>query len=466
MLQLQHYESYKGTEYDWLPVVPESWERLPIRTILSLSDERNRHREDLELLSVYREYGVIRKSSRNDNRNVESQDLSKYKYVEPDFLVMNKMKMWQGSLGISELYGIVSPAYIVCRLSTNANLKYLHMLLRSPAFKTFYNRISYGIRVGQWDMHYDDFKKLILYMPSQSEQEHIVRFIDWKTSEMIRFVKEKKREIRLLKELRLSLIDNAVTHGINPTVSQKDSGHAWIGNIPEHWEMLYSKKMFALRRGKALPGDEQLTSSQKYGIISQKEFMRIENRRLTVVMTGDDILKHVEAGDFVISMRSFQGGIEYSTVSGKISSAYVMLIPNHDLVNGKYFKWLLKSPSYIKALQGTSDLVRDGQALRYSNFAKVYLPHVPLAEQETIADYLDIMCPQIDEMINALRQEIIFVQELRTKTISDVVTGKVDVRNVKIPQYELETEELADEEEPDEESGEENDENTDEEVDE
>ena len=93
--------------------------------------------------------------------------------------------------------------------------------------------------------------------------------------------------------------------------------------------------------------------------------MELENRRVTVVMTGDDILKHVEAGDFVISMRSFQGGIEYSTLSGKISSAYVMLIPNHKFVNNEYYKWLFKSQSYIKALQGTSALVRDRQALRY-----------------------------------------------------------------------------------------------------
>ena len=208
--------------------------------------------------------------------------------------------------------------------------------------------------------------------------------------------------------------------------------------------MLYSKKLFALRRDKAHPEDEQLTSSQKYGIISQKEFMDCENRRVTVVMTGDNILKHVETGDFVISMRSFQGGIEYSKISGKISSAYVMLIPNHDLVDDRYFKWLLKSASYIKALQGTSDLVRDGQALRYTNFAKVYLPQVPLAEQSKIADFLDRFCPKIDEMIYTIKKEITYVEELKTKTIADVVTGKIDVRSVTVPDYIVE-EEILDE---------------------
>ena len=132
-----------------------------------------------------------------------------------------------------------------------------------------------------------------------------------------------------------------------------------MGDIPAHWEMVYSKKLFFQRKDKAFPEDVQLTSSQKYGIISQQEFMEREGRRVTVVVTGNDILKHVGKGDFVISMRSFQGGLEYSYVDGKISSAYVMIIPNHEKVCDEYFKWLFKSSSYIKALQGTSDLVRD-----------------------------------------------------------------------------------------------------------
>lgn len=198
-----------------------------------------------------------------------------------------------------------------------------------------------------------------------------------------------QKQIKLLKERRQIIIDRAATQGIDPHAQYKDSGTNWIPQIPKHWNLIYSKKLFAQRKDKAFPDDIQLTSSQKYGIISQTEYMKIEGRRLTVVMTGSDILKHVGAGDFVISMRSFQGGLEYSYIEGKISSAYVMLIPNKEKVYDEYFKWLFKSKSYIKALQGTSDLVRDGQALRYANFAKVYLPEIPLDEQKEIAEYID-----------------------------------------------------------------------------
>jgi len=244
-----------------------------------------------------------------------------------------------------------------------------------------------------------------------------------------------QKQIKLLKERRQTIIDRATTQGINEKATYKNSGVNWIDNIPEHWNMVYAKKLFAQRKDKAFPNDIQLTSSQKYGIISQEEFMKIEGRRLTVVMTGEDILKHVGVGDFVISMRSFQGGLEYSYVEGKISSAYVMLIPNKEKVYDEYFKWLLKSKPYIKALQGTSDLVRDGQALRYANFAKVYLPEIPLDEQKEIAEYIATEVAKIDNALPTFQKEIELLREYRTRLISDVVTGQIDVRDVVIPEY-------------------------------
>ena len=106
---MKRYEEYKPMKYDWLPEVPVHWETRTMRSFTTVSSERRGDRE-ATLLSVYREYGVVIKASRDDNRNVESEDLSNYKWVRPGDLVMNRMKMWQGSLGVSEHEGIVSPA--------------------------------------------------------------------------------------------------------------------------------------------------------------------------------------------------------------------------------------------------------------------------------------------------------------------------------------------------------------------
>lgn len=434
---MKRYPAYQDGIYDWWQKVPAHWSKCSMRSILTLCDERRNDRDE-ELLSVYRELGVIRKNSRMDNHNVESADLSKYKMVYPGNLVMNKMKMWQGSLGVSSFRGIVSPAYIVCKVAYDDKIdrRFFHLLLRSTSFKTFYNRISYGIRVGQWDMDYSDFRTLTIFLPSLSEQRQIVRYLDWKTAQIDRAIRGYERLIALLEERKTAVINEAVTKGVRRGIVTKKSGVNWLDKIPQHWEMRYAKQLFALRRDKAREDDEQLTSSQKYGIISQREFMEREGRRVTVVLKGEDILKHVEAGDFVISMRSFQGGLEYSHVSGKISSAYVMLIPNHDFVYDRYFRWLFKSESYIRALQGTSDLIRDGQALRYTNFAKVYLPCIPLNEQKEIADYIDREVRRIDNAMMPIAKQIDLLRERRTRLISDVVTGQVDVRDVVVPDRE------------------------------
>lgn len=207
----------------------------------------------------------------------------------------------------------------------------------------------------------------------------------------------------------------------------KDSSVKWIGMVPEKWGVLYPKKLFSLRKERALPEDVQLTASQKNGIVTQEEYTRLENQRVVQVITGEDILKHVEAGDFVISMRSFQGGLEYSTISGKISSAYVMLYAtDREMVCDGYYKHLFKSTEYIQALQSTSNLVRDGQALRYANFVQVYLPHPPISEQRAIADYLDAKTAEIDALVADCEREVGLLQEYRKAVISEAVTKGLD----------------------------------------
>ncbi|WP_354011001.1 restriction endonuclease subunit S [Endozoicomonas lisbonensis] len=164
-----------------------------------------------------------------------------------------------------------------------------------------------------------------------------------------------------------------------------------------------------------------LTASQKYGVIPQKLFMKMEQQKVVQVLKGHDILKKVECGDFVISMRSFQGGIEYCGYSGSISSAYVPLLPR-DGISTKYYKYLFKSASYIQALQSTTNLVRDGQALRYSNFVQVRLPSPPKKEGDRIGSFLDHETAKIDQLIQKQEQLITLLKEKRQAVISHAVT--------------------------------------------
>ncbi|MDR9772425.1 restriction endonuclease subunit S [Rhizobium hidalgonense] len=201
----------------------------------------------------------------------------------------------------------------------------------------------------------------------------------------------------------------------------KASQVSWLGDIPEHWGVIQSRRLFAERTERAQSGDKQLTASQKFGVISQARFMELEGQKVVQVLTGHDILKHVDIGDFVISMRSFQGGLEIAQESGCISSAYVALTPVRQL-DRRYFSYLFKSVPYIQALQSTSNLVRDGQAMRFANFALVDLPLVPLEDQAAIAAFLDRETRKIDELVEQQIRLIYLVKEKRQAVISLAVT--------------------------------------------
>lgn len=201
----------------------------------------------------------------------------------------------------------------------------------------------------------------------------------------------------------------------------KETGFEWLETIPEHWKLTYSKWLFKDRNEKAKSSDEMLTASQKYGVIPQKLFMEMEQQKVVLVFKGHDILKHVEKNDFVISMRSFQGGIEYCNYVGAVSSAYVPLEPQ-GRISSRYFKYLFKSKPYIQALQATTNLVRDGQALRYSNFLQVHIPVLPFEEAEAIGSFLDHETAQIDTLIEKQQTLIQLLKEKRQAVISHAVT--------------------------------------------
>ena len=205
----------------------------------------------------------------------------------------------------------------------------------------------------------------------------------------------------------------------------KDSGHEWMGEIPNHWLIYRSKNIFSERNVKALECDEQLTASQKYGVIPQKLFSELEDQKVMQVILGRDILKKAEVNDFVISMRSFQGGLEFCPYSGAVSSAYVPLFANREIDN-RFFKHLFKSVPFISALQNTSNLVRDGQALRYNNFVQLSLPYPLLNEQRTIGAFLDHETARIDALIEEQQRLIELLKEKRQAVISHAVTKGLD----------------------------------------
>ena len=202
----------------------------------------------------------------------------------------------------------------------------------------------------------------------------------------------------------------------------KDSGVNWIGLIPVDWKIDNPKYHFTQRKDRAPQGMVQLTASQKYGVITQSEYVERTGANIVTVQKDFDILKLVCAGDFVIHMRSFPGGLEYSEKTGSISSAYVMLIPHKTIRVPRYYKWFFKSSNYVDALSSTSNLVRDGQAMRWANFIQLPITLPPEEEQNRIADYLDAKCAEIDALTADIQTQIDTLEQYKRSVITEAVT--------------------------------------------
>lgn len=204
--------------------------------------------------------------------------------------------------------------------------------------------------------------------------------------------------------------------------AMKDSEVQWIGDIPETWTVDNPKYHFTQRKDRAKQGMVQLTASQKYGVITQTEYMERTGANIVTVQKDFDILKLVCTGDFVIHMRSFQGGLEYSEKTGSISSAYVMLIPHDTILEPRYYKWFFKSSNYIDALSSTSNLVRDGQAMRWANFIQLPILFPPATEQKRIADFLDLKCAEIEALSSDIQLQINTLEQYKRSVITETVT--------------------------------------------
>lgn len=199
----------KDSGIAWIGEIPKDWKVDKIKYHLKRNEPKNHG--NAVVLSVYRDYGVIPKDSRDDNHNVTSEDTSKYKYVKKGQLVINKMKAWQGSLAVSDYDGIVSPAYFIYDfIDEEYNHKYFHYLVRS-CYKEEFKRISGGIREGQWDLSPEGFSNTLVLLPSIEEQNEILDYILQKEMEIDAIIADKKRQRGILTEYKKSLIYEYVT---------------------------------------------------------------------------------------------------------------------------------------------------------------------------------------------------------------------------------------------------------------
>lgn len=423
------YEKYKQTGTKWITSIPVSWDMQKIGSLFAQRKQKVSDK-DFAPISVTKngilpQLATAAKTDDGDNRK---------KVCVGDF-VINSRSDRKGSCGVSDLEGSVSLINIVLQPREQLSGRYAHYLLRNHLFSEEYYRNGRGIVADLWTTRYSEMKTIFLPVPPRAEQDQIVRYLDWQVSKINRLIAAKRKQIAFLKEHRTAKINQAVTTGIHSDTQLAYTGYNWLPYAPANWKPVPAKALFRNVTELRRQDDSMLAATQKYGLIEQSEYMRLEGRRIVLANDNLDKWLHTEPNDFIISLRSFQGGLEMCSKPGCVTWHYVVLRAQQDIYPD-FYKWFFKSAAYIGALQKTSDFIRDGQDLRFSNFVKVGLFNIPMDEQREIAEYLNQEVPKYDVAIDNLEKQIEQITELRTRLISDVVTGQVDVRGIEVPEFE------------------------------
>lgn len=420
---LNSYPVYKDSGMPWLGYIPEHWSLQRTKTVLKERSEKGF--PDEPMLAATQTKGVVRKEQYEVRTVVAQKDFHLLKLVRVgDFVI--SLRSFQGGIEYAREQGIISPAYTILYPKTPENHAFFAWLFKSKPYIENLILFVTGIRQGQ-NIDYIKLGRSALPLPPIAEQTSIVRFLEHADRRIKRCIRAKQKLIKLLNEQKQAIIQQAVTRGLDPNVRLKPSGVEWLGDIPEHWEVSRSRRLFTVRKELARADDVQLSATQAYGVIPQAEFEQKVGRRVVKISMHLEKRGHVEKDDFVISMRSFQGGLERAWTSGAIRSSYIVL-KSEPSVDVDFFAYLFKSAGYIGALQATADFIRDGQDLTYDNFRRVDLPLIPTDEQRAIASFISNAISRIDVNISRLSRELEFLREYHLRLIADVVTGKLDVR--------------------------------------
>ncbi len=429
---MQIYPEQKDSSVKWLGNIPSHWDCKKIGTLFT---ERKTKVSDKDYppLSVAK-IGVVPqlttavKTDAGDNR----------KLVCAGDFVINSRSDRKGSCGVSELDGSVSLINIVLTPRSKWNGRYVHYLLRNHTFSEEYYRYGRGIVADLWTTRYSEMKNILLPVPPHTEQNQIVRFLDWKVSGINKLINIKKKEIEKITELKKTVINDAVTHGLNHNVSMKYSGVEWLGDIPEHWSIIKLRQIlhpFSEKNHADLP---LLSVVREQGVIVRD----VEDKESNHNYIPDDLsgYKMVKKGQFAMNkMKAWQGSYGVSDYTGIVSPAYFVF--DIDFKNLEYFHYAIRSKVYVNFFAQASDGIRVGQwDLSMNKMKEIPFIVPPAEEQQAIIEYIPKAIEKYEAAIIKIQEEVDVLHELKNRLISDVVTGQMDVRDVEIPEYVFEDE--------------------------
>ncbi len=427
------YPAYEDSGLPWLGKVPERWKVHRGKAIFQCIDSRSTTGKE-ELLTVSSSRGVVPRSTANVTM-FKAESYTGYKLCWPGDLVINSLWAWAGGLGVSRHHGIVSSAYGVYRLcpAYRDYSSFIHELVRSQPFNWELKVRSKGIWISRLQLTDESFLSAPFSLPPPEEQTAIVRFLDHSDRQIRRYIRVKQKLIKLLEEQKQAIIHRVVTRGLDPNVRLKPSGVAWLGEVPEHWEVM------ALRRRWSVTDCKHLTVpfvTEGIPLASVRETQSFELDFKTSNHTTDEWYgKLIEGGreprkgDLIYCRNVSVGAAALVTCDKRFAMGQDVCLIKSFSESQRWLNYFLHSrvmASQLAVLQVGSTFSR----INVSDIKGLLIAVPPRSEQERIAAFLDEEFSKVDVAIGRCRQEIALLSEYRTRLIADVVTGKLDVREV------------------------------------
>ncbi|MFG6572264.1 restriction endonuclease subunit S [Sulfitobacter sp. 1A13353] len=388
---------------------PSSWRNAPFWSLFRREKQTGFPEE--ELLSVYRDHGVVPTASRDDNHNKPSEDLSGYQLVTEGALVTNKMKAWQGSISISRYRGIVSPAYYVYRPLGEEHDQFLHYLLRSEPYIALYQRISKGVRVNQWDLEHEALRTIPVLLPDLPTQKRIADFLDRETSRIDQLIEKKMKLNEILKEKREDVISEQISSTVWPTTKLKHLAACPITNGV----------------GEAAEFDDP--EWPRYIRITDIETATTLKSNIFKSLPNDVASKApVEFGDILFAAvgASFGKSYLHKSEGNFCYAGFLVRFRANTLVYPEYISLWAQSRDFRQQLDSGSvqATIQNFSAGKYRN---LQVPHPPVQEQVKIIEEVKNAIDKIDMVIKKNMDAIDFLEERRSSLITAAVTGQLDV---------------------------------------
>lgn len=415
----------KDSGIEWIGEIPVDWNIKRVKAVLCERNESNNPVQTDKILSLTNDRGVIPYEEKGDVGNKSKEDLTGYKLAYPGDIVLNSMNVFIGSVGLSSYFGCVSPVYyMLYPRNKNDSVSFFNYLFQTKELQTKLHGYGNGIMEIRMRIQMSKLNSVQLPVPPSDVQQKIAAYLDRKCSQIDAIIARQKEVIEKLKVYKLSVITETVTKGLNPNVPMKDSGVEWIGEIPEHWEIMRFGRCATIKSNLVDPDDYA-----DYPQISPDSIEKNTGRILeykTVKESGVISWNHL----------FFKGQIIYSKIRPMLNKVAIApfdglcsadMYPIETNNNTQFFVYMMLSDYFTSQVGLVTENRVKMPKINQKELGAIMVTIPPQSEQETISKYLLEKCSSIDAVIDKKQGLIDKLDDYKKSLIYEVVTGKKEM---------------------------------------